>query len=187
MTHFTRNPAEAAAVLREGGIAAWPTEGVYGLGCDPANQAALSRLAVLKGRAAAKGFILIADGIARLEPLLAPLAPELRARLLATWPGPVTWVCPAHSGLPPLVTGGRETVAVRVTAHPLAATLCRLSGTALVSTSANRSGEPPLMTAGEVAACFGDEIDIILEGETGGLGGPTEIRDVLTGAVLRTR
>lgn len=185
MTRFTHNPAEAAAVLREGGIAAWPTEGVYGLGCDPANEMALARLVALKGRDAAKGFILIADDLARLDPWLAPLAPQLRDRLLATWPGPVTWVCPARPGLSPLITGGRKTVAARVTAHPLSAELCRLADTALVSTSANHSGQPPAMTAGEVTVLFGDEIDVVLEGETGGLGGPTEIRDALSGEILR--
>lgn len=175
----------ALARLRAGGIVAYPTEGVFGLGCDPRAGAAVERLIALKGRPESAGLILIAAEFSQLAPFLAPLAPELEARASATWPGPVTWVWPARADIDPRLSGGRATLAVRVTAHPTAAALCHGFGGALVSTSANRHGAPPARTAAEVARAFGDELDAVVDAPTGGARGPTEIRDVLTGGVLR--
>lgn len=180
-------PALAAAVaaLRAGGVVAYPTEAVYGLGCDPRDVAALDRVLALKGRPAALGLILIASAFSELAPYLVPLPPELEARASATWPGPVTWIWPCTAGLPPVLTGGRDTLAVRVTAHPGAAALCHAFGGAIVSTSANRHGEAPARDAAMVRAAFGAGVDVVVEGPCGGLARPTEIRDVRTGAVLR--
>jgi L-threonylcarbamoyladenylate synthase len=175
----------ALDALRRGGVVAYPTEGVFGLGCDPRDAAALARLLELKGRPASAGLILIAAEFSQLAPWLAPLAPELEGRAAASWPGPMTWVWPAAAGVSATLTGGRNTLAVRVTAHPPAAALCHAFGGALVSTSANRHGAPPARTAAEVRATFGDSIDATLDADCGGLPGPTEIRDALTGAVLR--
>ncbi len=115
----------AVRLLRGGGIVAYPTEGVYGLGCDPLDGAAVTRLLALKGRSRRKGLILIAASFERVRPFLAPLDPELEAAARADWPGPVTWVLPAAPATPAWLTGGRQTLAVRVTAHPVAAALCR--------------------------------------------------------------
>lgn len=175
----------AVRVLRAGGVVAYPTEAVYGLGCDPRDGAALDRILALKGRPTSLGLILIASEFSQLAPLLAPLPPALEARATATWPGPVTWIWPAATGLPPALTGGRDTLAVRVTAHPGAAALCHGFGGALVSTSANRHGEPPARDAATVRAAFGAGVDFVIDGPCGGLARPTEIRDVRTGAVLR--
>lgn len=174
-----------AAVLRGGGVVAYPTEAVYGLGCDPLAPAAVDRLLALKGRAAAKGLILIAAERAQLMPYLAPLTPEQQQRLDASWPGPVTWLVPCSAATPDWLTGGRDTLAVRVTAHEPAAALCRAFGGALVSTSANRSGGEPARSALRSRLIFGPELDAVLHGPVGGLARPTEIRDLRTGVVVR--
>lgn len=176
---------DAVAALRRGGIVAYPTEAVYGLGCDPQDAHALDRLLTLKGRSTAPGLILIASAFSQIAPFLAPLPPELEARATASWPGPVTWVWPAAPSVPATLTGGRDTLAVRVTAHPLAAALCHAFGGALVSTSANRHGAAPARDAAGVRAAFGAALDVVIEGDCGGLARPTEIRDVRSGAVVR--
>lgn len=175
----------AASVLQRGGIVAYPTEAVYGLGCDPDNPAALERLIEAKGRDARKGFILIAASIDQLQPYIQPLDAVIAERLGATWPGPVTWLVPARPDVLPMITGGRDTLAVRVTAHPLAAALCDTYGGALVSTSANLSGVPPARSALAVQRMLGGRVDFIVHGDIGTLGGPTEIRDARSGDIMR--
>ncbi|KPK56608.1 MAG: tRNA threonylcarbamoyladenosine biosynthesis protein RimN [Thiotrichales bacterium SG8_50] len=175
----------AASVLQRGGIAAYPTEAVYGLGCDPDNSLALERLLAVKGRDAAKGFILIASSLVQLEPYIEPFDETLSERVAATWPGPVTWLVPVRGDVSPLLSGGRDTLAVRVTAHPLAAALCDAYGGALVSTSANLSGVPPARSALAVQRMLGGRIDFILHGDVGTLRRPTEIRDARSGAIVR--
>ena len=175
----------AARVLRAGGVVAYPTEGVYGLGCDPLDPEAVRRILRLKGRPAHKGFILLAADYAQLRPFLLPPGKGLGRQLRKDWPGPVTWVLPAAPGVPAWLTGGRDTLAVRVTAHPLAAALCRTFGRALVSTSANRSGAAPSRSALAVLRLFGEGVDMILHGPLGGLRGPTPIRDGTSGGLLR--
>lgn len=172
------------AHLRRGGIIAYPTESCYGLGCDPRNPRALKRLVKLKGRNAAKGLLLIADRYRRLAPYVAPLAPADLARMRRSWPGPVTWVVPASAACPPLLTGGRKTVAVRVTAHPGAAGLCRALGMALVSTSANKSGRKPAKTAADCRRIFGARVHVVA-GRIGTRRRPSTLIDLATGTVLR--
>jgi L-threonylcarbamoyladenylate synthase len=166
-------------------VIAYPTEAVYGLGCDPLDGAAVSRLLALKGRTAGKGLILIAARFAQLAPFLEPLAPALATRVLATWPGPVTWLLPARPAVPPWLRGEHDTLAVRVTAHPLAAALCTAFGGALVSTSANRAGRPPARSPLAVRRAFDGELDVVLHGPLGPGNRPTEIRDGRSGAVVR--
>lgn len=175
----------AADVIHDGGIVAYPTEAVYGLGCDPRDEHAVRRLLALKQRPEDKGLILIAADIAQLTPWLGPLDADSRRRCEASWPGAATWVVPARADTSALLTGGRDTLAVRVTAHPVAAALCRTCGHALVSTSANRSGAPPLRNAQAVEEAFGADVELVLAGEVGGAARPTPIRDARTGAVLR--
>jgi len=177
----------AVFVLRRGGIVAYPTEGVYGLGCDPLDPGAVLRLLALKSRPMDKGLILIAADFSRLRPYLDETALDERIlrKLRRTWPGPVTWLLPAAPEVPRWLRGRHETIALRVTAHPLAAELCRAWGGALVSTSANPAGRPPARTALGVRRYFGDGVDCVLTGATGGAAAPTEIRDARTGRVLR--
>jgi L-threonylcarbamoyladenylate synthase len=177
--------AAAVAAIRAGGIVAYPTEGVWGLGCDPANEDAVRRLPSLKQRPIEKGLILLAADEAQLTLWMAPLNPALAKRLRAMWPGPVTWIVPCRNDCPGWLTGNRDTLAVRVTAHPPARALCAAAGMALTSTSANPSGSMPLTTPAAVREAFGPAIGAVLDGPLGGLNGPTEIRDAHTGHILR--
>jgi L-threonylcarbamoyladenylate synthase len=176
---------DAARILRAGGLIAYPTEAVFGLGCDPHNEAALTRLLSLKDRPQEKGLILIAADEAQLEPWVEALPADVAARVRSSWPGPVTWLIPARPGVSALLRGAHASLAVRVTAHPLAAALARAFGGALVSTSANPSGEPPAREIEALRARFGDAIDYYLAGPLGGRERPSEIRDALTGEILR--
>jgi len=179
--------AKAAALrahLRRGGLIAYPTESCYGLGCDPRNSRALKRLIRLKGRSAAKGMLLIADHLKRLQPFIRRLSPDDLARVKRSWPGPVTWIVPASASCPALLTGGRTTLAVRVTAHPDAVQLCRDLGMALVSTSANKSGKKPAQTAAECRRIFGAQVRV-LAGRIGQRRRPSTLIDLATGTVLR--
>ncbi|HEX6834071.1 MAG TPA: L-threonylcarbamoyladenylate synthase [Rudaea sp.] len=175
----------AAAALRSGGVIAYPTEAVYGLGCDPGNRDAVARLFALKQRPSDVGVLLIAADIAQIEPFLGAVPPEAFARARATWPGPHTWIFPRSATTPDWIAGAHQGIALRVTAHPIAAAICRAFGGAIVSTSANRHGQPPARSAAEVRAAFDDELACIVDGATGGLERPTPIRDAMTGDVLR--
>lgn len=180
-----RWPLRAARkAVWSGGVIAYPTEAVFGLGCDPLNAAAVAKLLAIKQRDADKGFILIAADITQLEPYI-DISDKLREQLLTTWPGPITWVVPAAPGVPDWLTGGRTTLAVRVTAHPVARTLCQATGLALTSTSANLSNCPSLRSALAVRRLLGDKLDYIVPGNIGTRRKPTEIRDALSGAQLR--
>lgn len=176
---------QAARRVRAGGIIAYPTEAVFGLGCDPLNAAAVQRLLDMKGRAAAKGLILIAADLHQLEPYIDELPASRISEILQSWPGPVTWVVPAAAEAPSWLSGGRTTLAVRVTGHAVAADLCRACGIALVSTSANLSGQAPALTALHVRQRLGGLVDYLVPGQTGPQRKPTTIRDALSGAILR--
>lgn len=175
----------AARMIHGGGVVAYPTEGVFGLGCDPLQGAAVERILKLKGRSVDKGLILIAADFAQLQSYLLPLTAQIRARLEGTWPGPVTWLLPARADVPRWLRGRHDTLAVRVTAHPLAACLCQRVGSAIVSTSANRAGRPPARTTLQVRRSLGAGIDYILPGAIGRRAGPSEIRDGRTGQRIR--
>lgn len=176
----------AARLLQAGAVIAYSTEGVWGLGCDPMNEAAVRRLLDLKQRSEAKGLIIIAGCMQQVEGWLTELSPAQRAACSATWPGPYTWVVPAASA-PQWLRGDHDSVAVRVTAHPGVQALCHAFGGALVSTSANVSGKPPAHDALALRQQFGRGLDYILPGRLGGDGKPSEIRDARTGIVLRKR
>jgi len=172
------------AHLKRGGLIAYPTESCYGLGCDPRNPRALKRLIRLKGRDAGKGMLLIADRLERLHPFMRPLSSADLARVGHSWPGPVTWIVPASAACSPLLTGGRTTIALRVTAHPDAARLCRKLGMALVSTSANPSGRKPAQTAAQCRRMFGARVRVI-DGRIGQRRRPSTLIDLATGKILR--
>ena len=175
----------AARTILEGGVVAYPTEAVYGIGCLPLDTLALARVVAIKSRDARKGLIVVAADISQLEPLAIFPGGEAGRTIRHSWPGPVTWIVRAHEDVPALLTGGRPTIAVRVSAHPIVRRLCERTGSALVSTSANLSGHRPARTALEVRRRLGHAIDWVLAGPTGGLGRPTEIRVAGTGALVR--
>jgi len=176
----------AADCLRQGQVIAYPTEAVYGLGCDPFDEQALEGLLQLKRRSWRQGLILIASEPAQLAPVLGEVPDALWQRVLPDWPGPHTWILPAAAGLSPLLIGERDSIAVRVTAHPQAAALCRAFGGAIVSTSANLSGRPPARSALAVRRQFGQRLGLILAGEVDQRARPSTIRDGVTGRVLRS-
>jgi L-threonylcarbamoyladenylate synthase len=180
-------PSEAAATLRSGGVVAYPTEAVWGLGCDPFDEAAVLRLLEIKQRAVDKGLILIAASLAQFDGLLDWEAlPNDRAEaVFATWPGPHTWIVPTSGRIPHWITGAHDGVAVRVSAHPDVVALCTAFGGPLVSTSANRSGEDAPHALSACTPALLALVDGVLEGETGRLARPTQIRDGRSGTVLR--
>jgi L-threonylcarbamoyladenylate synthase len=178
--------AEAVSALAGGGIVAYPTEAVFGLGCLPDRAEALARLHHIKSREPGQGLILIGASYDQLRPFVADLDPAVEARVIASWPGAVSWVLPARDDLDPLVTGDRGTVCVRVPDHALARELCTAVGSAITSTSANRHGEAPARDAVTVLEVLGEMVDVVLDGATGGRGSPSEIRDGLTDETLRT-
>jgi L-threonylcarbamoyladenylate synthase len=174
-----------AEVLRAGGVIAYPTEGVFGLGCDPRNETALRRILHIKGRTESKGLILIGTSEEQLWEYASEVDAARMTQVRGTWPGPVTWIFPARAELSALITGGRTTVAVRVTSHPGAAALCKAFGGALISTSANISGAAPARRRLQVQRMLGAHIDAIAPGRVGERRGPSEIFDASSAQMLR--
>jgi L-threonylcarbamoyladenylate synthase len=175
----------AARIVRGGGVIAYPTEAVFGLGCLPRQRRAVERVLAIKRRSWRKGLILIGANLAQLERYVT-LPPEpRRSEVLASWPGPHTWVLDARPDAPRWITGGRASVAVRLTAHPLARALCNAVGDALVSTSANVSRRPPHRRLLVLRRDLGRSVDYVLAGPLGGLDAPTVIKDGRSGETLR--
>lgn len=172
-------------VLAASGVIAYPTEAVFGLGCEPMDADACERIFELKRRDPGKGLILVAAAFEDLRPYVAPVSAAEQARAEARWPGPVTWLFPAAEDCPRWLTGRFSTIAVRVTAHPLAAELCRLWGGPLVSTSANSAGRPPARSALAVRRAFPRGVDLILDAPLGTAARPSMILDLHSGAQLR--
>lgn len=177
--------SQAVRTLSNGGIIAYPTEAVYGLGCDPFNRFAVEDLLRLKQRPMDKGLIIIAASVKQLEPFIQlPPAKYLQA-IKSSWPGPITWLLPARPGLPVWLTGQYQSIAVRVTAHRQTVALCRAFGGGIVSTSANRAGQPAARNVFQVHKYFSGTVDMIISGDTGGQRRPSEIRDGLSGQIVR--
>lgn len=187
MTQISDDVSYAARVLHEGGVIAYATEAVFGLGCDPANSASIEKLLDLKQRPASKGLILIAANEDQLHYFLdlGAITTAIWQQVHTTWPGPVTWLLPAARSISTLLRGEHDTIAVRVTAHTQVCALCDAFGGALISTSANRSNQSPARDVEQVRSAFGDELDFILAGQTGGADRPSEIRDGFTGKIIR--
>ena len=176
---------QGAQCLLDGGVIAYPTEAVYGLGCDPDNREAVFRILELKSRPASAGLILIADRLERFAPYIKPVEPSARALALSTWPGPVTWLFPRSAAVPDWLAGVHDTIALRITAHPGCRALCEAFGGPIVSTSANPSKEEPARSAQQAHDYFEDRLCGIVEGPLGDSDQPSEIRDLATGAVIR--
>ena len=176
---------QAARTILAGGVIAYPTEAVYGLGCNPYDAQAVLRLLQIKQRDPAQGLILIGAGMDDFVDFILPLDPAVEERVQRTWPGPYTWLLPAADSCPVWLRGVHNSIAVRVTAHAQSRQLCQQAGMALVSTSANRHGRPPAKTALQVHKQLGDKLDFILAGPTSGLDKPSEIRDAISGQQLR--
>lgn len=176
---------EASDVLKRGGLIAYPTEAVYGLGCDPFNVDPITRLLQLKQRPISKGFLLIAANWEQVEPLVQPIPTQALARVRANWPGHITYVFPARPEVPHWLQGAHQSLAIRITEHPMAAKLCELFGKPIVSTSANLEGQPPIREQRALAMTFGDQLDYIVYGPVGHHSSPSQIRDAITDRVIR--
>jgi L-threonylcarbamoyladenylate synthase len=173
----------AGRIIRSGGVVAYPTEGIYGLGCLPICDDAVRRILLIKQRDPALGLILIAADARQLS---AWLADDVRIdELHSSAEKPVTWIVPASTDVPWLVCGNNEGIAVRITQHPVAAALCRASDSALVSTSANVSGHAPARNAYVLRRAFGRLVDCIVAGPCGTARGPSEIRNWQSGKIVR--
>lgn len=177
----------ARIILQNSGIIAYPTEGVYGLGCDPDCESAVMRILSLKQRKWQQGLILIAADIRQLQPYLAPLDATILQPVLDSWAQQqvITWLLPAHTKTPKWLTGKSNKLAVRITQHPLARELCQVWGKPLVSTSANRSGYRAAQNSLQVRLRLGRQLDYVVVGEVGTLNKPSQIRDAITRQILR--
>jgi len=177
--------SHAADVLLRGGVIAYPTEGVFGLGCLPSNEQAVMRVLDIKRRDAAKGLILIAASADQFDDWIAlPGGATLPEPDLSH---PVTWIVPPGPNVTPLLRGEHASLAVRITTNPTARALCLAVDSPLVSTSANLSGKPVARNRNVLQRQFGSVVDYVVPGDCGPASGPSEIRDFLTGKVLRPR
>ncbi len=176
---------QASQILHHSGIIAYPTEAVWGLGCDPADQSALKRLLELKQRPANKGLILIAANIEQFNFLIHDLPQAQKEIMQKSWPGPFTFLVPHQNRVHALIHGQFNTVAIRVSAHPIVRQLSEQFGGPIVSTSANLSGQPTVKNAIQAGKFLGPELDFILSGPLGTSDIPSQIIDLNSGRIIR--
>lgn len=174
----------AVKKINEGKVVAYPTEAVYGLGCNPLDEEAVLKLLDIKKRSVDKGLILIASSLTQLEPYL-QLNNQIVSKVQATWPGPVTWIIPVQAWVPRWLRGNHLSLAVRVTNHPVARQLCEENQGPLVSTSANVSSKLPATRSWVVCKKLDWQEVFVLSGKVGGLKQSTPIFDVLSHQKLR--
>ncbi len=179
---------KAAEVFFQGGIIAYPTEAVFGLGCDPDNELAIQKLLSIKQRPAHKGLILLAANYSQLLPFVDDnaISQDNRRKVLSRWPDAITQLLPANKNISPLLCGQFDTIAVRITDHEDVVALCQLTNKAIVSTSANLAGKKPAITWQQVQQQFEGEIDFIVKGKTSGFLKPSTIINGLTGECIRS-
>ena len=179
------NYDDVAEVLKRGGVIAYPTESCFGLGCDPRDHSAVRRILQIKRRCKSKGLILVSDNFSRFRPFIAGVPETFRETVLASWPGPNTWLLPTRPGVSSWLKGDYQTLAVRVSNDKTVRGICRAAKMAIVSSSANRSGKPSLRTYEQVKLSLGKEVDYVVPGTIGMQTSPSRIRDGLTGEVIR--
>lgn len=186
MKPYLFHPKRAAATVFAGGVIAYPTEGVFGLGCDPFNADAVGRILDIKKRPMHKGLILIGASLEQFRPYLVNLTPEQEQKLNDSWPGATTWVVPHNGRLPEWVTGNRDSVAIRVTNHPVANAICSELNMPIVSTSANRSGRTPVETRLQARIQLGQELDYVVPGNVLTPGKTSQIKDLISNIQYRS-
>lgn len=180
------NLDEIITRLQNNEVVAYPTEAVFGLGCNPNSEAAVQALLTLKQRPVEKGLILLASDLRYLRPFIdeSRLTEKEWQSLTQVGAQAITWVVPAKKSVPRYLTGQFDTIAVRLCHLPAVVMVCEAAGFALTSTSANLTGLPPCRTAQEVYAQFGNDFPV-LEQATGGAKQPSEIRDIFTQHIFR--
>jgi L-threonylcarbamoyladenylate synthase len=181
------NTPTAVKCLTQGEVILYPTEAVYGLGCDPDNQQAVEALLAIKQRPVEKGLILIADNYGQLLKYVddAKIPMDKRADIFSSWPAAITWVMPASKNTPKWLTGQFDTIAVRVTNHPTVKRLCQEFGKPLVSTSANLTGQETVMSIEQAKAQFAEQVGFYVDEPLGGNTQPSTIKDAMTGKIFR--
>lgn len=191
---YLANPtiAQCANAVASGGVIAYPTEAVWGLGCDPFNRSAVNTILQLKNRSESKGVILIAGDITQLHFLLHDLSSEHKKTLNDTWPGPNTWLVPHNHRVPKYIHGAFDTVAVRVTTHPVVKALCHRLGHPIVSTSANPQGMAPATNQLRARTYFyhnrfGHSLHYCPGNVADAKGKPSQIRHLITGETIRAQ
>ena len=187
---ITTSVTEAANILKQGQVLAYPTEAVWGLGCDPFNEQAFQEILKLKQRPIEKGVILLAGHISQVEHLLENVSSEMKQQVVESWTNrapserATTWLLPASDDIPTWIKGNHPKVAVRVTTHPLCVALCNAFNGFIVSTSANTAGLEPARSLQEANHYFKDETHY-LNGDLGLSQEPSKIIDAETGIVIR--
>ena len=177
---------QAIHICETGGVIAYPTEAVFGLGCLPIYEHAVCRILKLKHRSVRKGLILVAANMEQLHEYVDFSRVKNLQAILDSWPGPVTWLIPAKHVTPNWLTGNHNTLGVRVSSHPLVQSLCEKLGP-IVSTSANPKGANPARSSQRVRSYFQKEVDYVIPANIKSTLNPTEIRDDLTGNIIRPR
>lgn len=182
------NDIDVIDIYNQGGIIAYPTEAVFGIGCDPDNEEALKKLLSLKQRSADKGLILLAANYSQLLPYIddSKIPQDKRFTVLSRWPDGITQLVPKSDAISPLLSGKFDTIAVRLTSQPDVVALCKATNKPIVSTSANLSGQEPAKTWQTLSPELVNKLDYIVKGETLGHQTPSKIIDALTGDVIRT-
>ena len=179
------NIRHAVHVLRRGGLIAYPTEAVFGLGCLPDKTQTIKKLLQLKQRPIEKGLILLAADLSQLAPYITPLEQDVEQKIQSGWPGPTTWVVPTPSRTSPLIRGKFHSIAIRVSAHPIVRELCRQCNSPIISTSANMTGHNMSYSAFDVRLRFKNQLDYILNAPLGDSDKPSVIRDAMSERIIR--
>lgn len=172
----------------KGEVIAYPTEAVWGLGCNPFDAEAVYKVLSLKQRSVDKGLILIAADIHQFNFILKDCSAVQRNQLEKSWPGPVTWLVPNNGTIPYWISGNHSSVALRVSDHPVVKALCKAYRGPIVSTSANPQGKPSAKTAWQVSRYFrrSKELSYITKGSVGKRKKPSDIFDLNSGSTIRT-
>jgi len=176
---------QASAAIASGGICAYPTEHCFGLGCNPKDSQAVQKILKLKRRSASKGLIIIGCNFSQLQPYVKELRDEQLDKMLDSWPAAITWLVPAAKWVPQWLRGDSDKIAIRVPDHKIASQLCLYCDHALISTSANRSGQTVRTTSEQVKKHFDEGLDYIVDASCGGYSDPSTIIDIDTGIVIR--
>ena len=173
-------PDAVVDVVLEGGVIAYPTEAVFGLGCDPDNDTAIQKLLAVKQRPWQKGLILVASNFDQLTPYIdeSQLTSAQLQFAFSKWPGPFTFVMPIKPAVSKLLCGEFASIAVRVSAHPVVRALCDALQKPLVSTSANLAGEDPVVLAEHILSDFEGKIDALVMGTLGEQRQPSTIKGI---------
>ncbi len=169
----------------KGKIVAYPTESVFGIGCDPENEKSINKIIEIKNRSKQKGLIIIADEVKKLSKFIHKDYLDLFIKKSDIESKPTTWIVPSSKHVLNLVKGEDSSVALRITQHPIASRICKYSNKAIISTSANISSKTPAKNSNEILMQFGEEIDIIVDGRVGDSIKPTQIVDLITNKVIR--